>query len=146
MTTPAPRDTYRQIAAALAARILADEDLKELPSRLVLMEEFGVSTSVIFRATNYLEKEGLIQRRPGRTSVMTRPDGTLAEKPLVDRFIGVIRSEGLAVGDPFLTQRALCERFGISRMPIRPALDILTARGILSEWSQSKPRRVLRVP
>ncbi|WP_229734661.1 GntR family transcriptional regulator [Cellulomonas carbonis] len=38
----------------------------------------------------------------------------------------------LAVGDPIPSERALCERFGVSRMTVRQAVDALVVEGLLA--------------
>lgn len=59
---------------------------------------------------------------------MTQPSGY--KHQTVRAFLADLAAE-LGVGDPIPSERALCERFGVSRMTVRQAVDALVADGTL---------------
>ncbi|WP_263120034.1 GntR family transcriptional regulator [Cellulomonas sp. RIT-PI-Y] len=59
---------------------------------------------------------------------MTQPSGFKHET--VRAYLAELVGE-LGVGDPIPSERVLCERFGVSRMTVRQAVDALVAEGAL---------------
>ncbi|GAA1881400.1 FadR/GntR family transcriptional regulator [Asanoa iriomotensis] len=49
---------------------------------------------------------------------------------IVDQIKGLIREGKLRPGDRLPTERELCQRFGVSRVPVREALRVLEATGL----------------
>jgi len=49
----------------------------------------------------------------------------------------------LAVGDAIPSERLLCERFGVSRMTVRQAVDALVVDGLLGGWCSMGVLRAL---
>lgn len=49
----------------------------------------------------------------------------------VREFIRELINDGLAVGTTIPSERELCERFGVSRMTVRQAVDALVVEGLL---------------
>jgi DNA-binding GntR family transcriptional regulator len=64
------------------------------------------------------------------------PAATPLHKELADRIRALIRDEGLAVGDK-VNENRLALRLGVSRTPVRAALEQLAAQGIV----ERKPHR-----
>jgi DNA-binding GntR family transcriptional regulator len=69
----APLTRAGEIAASLTARIRGGELAhgSALPGEIALASEFGVAKGTMRRALTLLEEEGLIQRTPGRSRVVT---------------------------------------------------------------------------
>ncbi|GIG25323.1 GntR family transcriptional regulator [Cellulomonas denverensis] len=59
---------------------------------------------------------------------MTQPAGY--KHQAVRAYLAALVDE-LGVGDPIPSERALCDRFGVSRMTVRQAVDALVAEGVL---------------
>ena len=61
---PVYRQVMDQVKLQVASGRLSPGD--ELPSTRVLSTELGVNPMTISKAYNFLEKEGVVERRPGR--------------------------------------------------------------------------------
>ena len=61
------------------------------------------------------------------------PDQQLAPDRIASVLVAEIRDGTIAVGAPLPPERELCERFGVSRTPIRTALVKLAEEGLLEE-------------
>ncbi|MGK2349760.1 GntR family transcriptional regulator [Actinomyces sp. W5033] len=55
--------------------------------------------------------------------------GARAKYVVVREHLLALISDGLTAGDPLPSERELCERFGVSRMTVRQAVDTLVADG-----------------
>ncbi|WP_405017242.1 GntR family transcriptional regulator [Kitasatospora sp. NBC_00070] len=142
MTERSPRGTYLQIAEALRTEISTGAKTSTLPSEAELMAQYGVARSTVGRALKLLADEGLIRSQQGTR----RTVAAAAHAPSVyDQIAGVISNDGLAPGDEFPSESALCNRTTASRGTVRRALAQLEGAGIL-EVRQGKGRFVLAIP
>ncbi len=67
---PVYRQLMDQVKLQVACGRLAPGD--ELPSTRALSTELGINPMTISKAYSYLEKEKIVERRPGRPVVVTR--------------------------------------------------------------------------
>lgn len=80
------------------------------------------------------------------------PDGTgnqttRQERPRYDDVVSGIRDmivEGELAPGPRISERALCDRFGVSRTPLREALKVLASEGLV-ELTPNRGARVIRL-
>ncbi|MET8676552.1 GntR family transcriptional regulator [Streptomyces sp. NPDC004647] len=144
MSEASPRGTYLIIAESLRQGVESVDAAATLPSEAALMAEHGVSRTTVRRALRVLADDGLIESAPG---VGWRPvRGFVTDRrPLVERVAGVVATDGLAVGDAFPSESALCQRFGASRTAVRSALAHLEGRGVLAT-SHGRGRTVRALP
>ena len=82
LTMAAPRPLYERIEKQLRRRVAAASDGDPFPSEPRLAEEFGVSRMTVRAALAGLERDGLLERVPGRGSYVRegaaqRPVGVL---------------------------------------------------------------------
>lgn len=70
---PAYRQILEQVRFQLAGGMLAPGD--ELPSTRALSAELGLNPMTVSKAYGQLEREGLVERRPGRPLVVRPRDG-----------------------------------------------------------------------
>lgn len=63
-------------------------------------------------------------------------EGSVVDR-LVDGIRDLVAERGLKAGDPFPTERELCERFGASRNTVREALVTLRAFGLIETRPKS---------
>ncbi len=142
MPERSPRGTYLQIADALRAEIGGDLGLTELPSEAALMETHGVARTTVKRALDVLAGEGLIRSRPGVGWMIVGED----TKPSVLTQLTALMGTGkLGVGDPFPSEKSLCELTGASRGTVRRALAQMEGAGVL-EARHGKGRHVRALP
>ena len=73
MSAPAYAPRYREIEAALRARIATLRPGQRLPSDADLCAEFGVSRMTARHAMAHLADEGLVRRDPGRGTFVAEP-------------------------------------------------------------------------
>ena len=108
---PVYRQLMDQIKFHVASGLLSPGD--ELPSTRALSSELGVNPMTVSKAYSFLEKEDVVERRPGRPLVVRALD----EEPLQQRKLDQLR-ESLAgpvtiarqLGlDPELAQRLFAE-------------------------------------
>jgi len=105
---PVYRQLMDQIRFHIASGLLGPGD--ELPSTRSLSSELGVNPMTISKAYSFLERDGVVERRPGRPLVVAelapgevREEKTeqlreaLAPTVTVVRQLGVPRDEALAV-------------------------------------------------
>lgn len=142
MSQASPRGTYAQVAEALRKKIRAGQISEGLPSEAELMKQFGVSRSTVVRALKALKADGLIESVPGAGWFVA---GTGDRRPLVDRISDFVVSEGLAVGDAFPSESALCDEFSVSRTAVRSAIGQLEGRGVV-EMGPGRRRRIRSLP
>ncbi|MFE6070238.1 GntR family transcriptional regulator [Streptomyces sp. NPDC056525] len=140
MPEASPRGTYLVIAEALRGSV-AEGDRVELPSEAALMRTYQVSRNTIRRALRMLQAEGLVSPVPGAGwRVSSNPI-----RPLIDRITDLINEDSLAVGDPFLSEAKLCDRFDASRSAVRRALAQMEGAGML-ETRHGKGRTIRSLP
>lgn len=65
---PVYRQLMDQVKLHIASGVLAPGD--ELPSTRVLSSELGVNPMTVSKAYSYLERDGMVERRPGRPLVV----------------------------------------------------------------------------
>ncbi|WP_343242728.1 GntR family transcriptional regulator [Streptomyces sp. SID8111] len=135
-----------KIADAVKAEIAAAPEMTELPTLAMLMERYGVSRGVVLRAFNVLRQEGVAEPVPGGRWRVIREGEGVDRRPLAERLVEVITTDGIAVGESFPSTSTLATRFGVSRPTVAKALDKLEAAGLLSATRQGKRRTVLTVP
>lgn len=58
---------------------------------------------------------------------------------IAETIVKEIRSGDLAVGEPLLTERKMCERFSTSRPSVREAISLLEIRGFLTTTAGKRP-------
>ena len=96
---PAYRQIMDQIRFQVASGVLACGS--ELPSTRTLSAELGLNPMTISKAYAYLEREGLLERRPGRPLVVREGDNDAPEAKLdelkraLDPVVTVIRQLGV---------------------------------------------------
>ena len=78
---PVYRQVMDQVKLQVASGRLAPGD--ELPSTRVLSTELGVNPMTISKAYSFLEKEGVVERRPGRPVAVKRNGGEQAGRELL---------------------------------------------------------------
>ncbi|MDT0388274.1 GntR family transcriptional regulator [Streptomyces dubilierae] len=141
-----PRGTFLKVADALRSLIEAAPETTELPSLAEVMRDHKVSRGVALRAFAVLKQEGVAEPTPGGRWHIVRAGQQVDRRPLEQRIGAVITTDGLKVGQPFLSASALAERFGVSRPTVTKALDRLEAAGVLTGGGQGKVRTVRAVP
>ncbi len=106
---PVYRQLMDQIKFHVASGLLKPGD--ELPSTRALSSELGVNPMTISKAYSFLEREGVIERRPGRPLVVKAVEGeedirarkmdrlreTLAPTVTTVRQLGITSDEALRV-------------------------------------------------
>jgi GntR family transcriptional regulator len=98
---PVYRQVMEQVRYALASGQLGPGD--ELPSTRALSSELGVNPMTVSKAYSYLERDGVLERRPGRPLVV-RPfdDGQLYARRVellrenLAPVAGVVRQLGMS--------------------------------------------------
>jgi len=85
---PVYRQVMDQVKRQIASGRLAAGD--ELPSTRVLSTELGVNPMTISKAYSFLEKEGVVERRPGRPVVVKGNGGVAAGKELLRSELATI--------------------------------------------------------
>ncbi|MEU6982697.1 GntR family transcriptional regulator [Streptomyces sp. NPDC046324] len=142
MPQASPRGTYSVIAKNLQAAIEAGEIKGSLPSEATLVRSHGVSRNTIRRALKLLQAEGIVHPAPG---VGWQVSEGRDRRSLLERLIGVIAEDSLAVGDPYPSEARLCERFDASRTAVRRAIAQIEGRGLLATV-HGKGRTVRALP
>ena len=74
-------------------------------------------------------------------------DAPKQERPRYDDVVSGIRDmivEGELAPGPRISERGLCERFGVSRTPLREALKVLASEGLV-ELTPNRGARVIRL-
>ncbi|MFD3578017.1 GntR family transcriptional regulator [Streptomyces sp. NPDC058644] len=142
MPQASPRGTYLQISESLRQQIEKGKISDELPSEAELMRTFGVGRSTVGRALKALKADGVIESVQGAGWFVT---GTGDRRPLVEKVTDRLRQEGVEVGDPFPSEKELCDEFGVSRTAVRSALALLEGRGLI-EMGTNRRRQVRALP
>ncbi|MEU8488992.1 GntR family transcriptional regulator [Streptomyces sp. NPDC048641] len=142
MPQASPRGTYLQISESLRQKIEKGKISDALPSEAELMSTFGVGRSTIGRALKTLKTDGVIESVQGAGWFVT---GTGDRRPLVEKVTDLLRREDVEVGDPFPSEKELCDEFGVSRTAVRSALALLEGRGLI-EMGPSRRRQVRALP
>lgn len=81
---PVYRQLIDQVKFHVASGLLAPGE--ELPSTRALSSELGINPMTISKAYSYLEREGVVERRPGRPLVVAEMDDTEAQARKIDRL------------------------------------------------------------
>ncbi|MFC1573348.1 GntR family transcriptional regulator [Candidatus Eisenbacteria bacterium] len=81
---PVYRQLMDQVKFHIASGLLKPGD--ELPSTRALSSELGVNPMTISKAYSYLEKENVVERRPGRPLVVKALDSGLVRSRRLDRL------------------------------------------------------------
>jgi GntR family transcriptional regulator len=81
---PVYRQIMDQVKFHIASGLLASGD--ELPSTRVLSSRLGVNPMTISKAYSYLEKEGVVERRPGRPLVVKGLDDGQLHRRKIERL------------------------------------------------------------
>ncbi|MGW8682174.1 GntR family transcriptional regulator [Streptomyces sp. NPDC055817] len=140
MPQASPRDTYLQVAESLRQKIKGGEIAESLPSQAKLVSAHSVSRSTIERALNALKEEGLIESVQGAGWFVA---GTGDRRPLVEKMTDLLKAHGAQVGDPFPTEKDLCERFGASRTAVRSAIAQMEGQGLIAKVKRGREVRAL---
>ena len=77
----------------------------------------------------------------------TGSESSRPERPRYDDVVSGIRDmivEGELAPGPRISERALCDRFGVSRTPLREALKVLASEGLV-ELTPNRGARVIRL-
>ncbi|MEU8468246.1 GntR family transcriptional regulator [Streptomyces sp. NPDC029006] len=141
-----PRGTFLKVADAVRTLIEGNPGMTELPSLPEVMREHGVSRGVAIRAYNVLRQEGLAQPSPGARWRIVRADAQVDQRPLHERIVEVIATDGLQAGEEFPSASSLAKRFGASRPTVTKALEKLEAAGVLMGGGQGRVRTVRAAP
>ncbi|MFF1295633.1 MULTISPECIES: GntR family transcriptional regulator [unclassified Streptomyces] len=140
MPQASPRGTYLQVSESLRQKIDAGEITEALPSQVALMRTYDVSRSTIERALGALKTEGVVESVQGAGWYVA---GSGDRRPLVERVTDLLRAGGVKVGDPFPTEKELCERFGASRTAIRSAIAQMEGQGLIGKGTRGRDVRAL---
>lgn len=81
---PAYRQLIEQIRVGIASGLLAPGD--ELPSTRALSRDLSTNPMTISKAYNQLERDGLLQRRPGLSLVVAETPASSAADPAEVEF------------------------------------------------------------
>ncbi|MFF1356937.1 GntR family transcriptional regulator [Streptomyces sp. NPDC058297] len=142
MPQASPRGTYLQISETLRQRIEKGKISDALPSEAELMRTFGVGRSTIGRALKMLKSDGVIESVQGAGWFVT---GTGDRRPLVEKVTDLLRREDVKVGDPFPSEKELCDEFGVSRTAVRSALALLEGKGLIG-MGPNRRRQICALP
>ncbi|MFE3327551.1 GntR family transcriptional regulator [Streptomyces sp. NPDC059176] len=142
MPQASPRGTYLEVSDSLRQKIKEGKITEALPSQAKLMSAHNVSRSTIERALAVLKSEGLIESVQGAGWYVA---GTGDRRPLVEKVTDLLRAEGVKVGDPFPTEKELCEKFAASRTAVRSAIAQMEGQGLIGKGS-TRGREVRALP
>lgn len=81
---PVYRQIMDQVKFHIASGLLAPGD--ELPSTRTLSTDLGVNPMTISKAYGYLERDGVVERRPGRPLVVAEYDNGESREQKVDQL------------------------------------------------------------
>jgi GntR family transcriptional regulator len=105
---PVYRQIMDQITFHIASGLLKPGD--ELPSTRSLSAELGVNPMTISKAYGYLERDAIIERRPGRPLIVKTPEKGAARERKLDQLakglepvITMIKQLGIAREDALKT-------------------------------------------
>ncbi|MFE6091755.1 GntR family transcriptional regulator [Streptomyces massasporeus] len=140
-----PRGTFLKIAACVKRQIEDDPNMTELPSLAEVMRDHKVSRGVALRAFGVLRQEGVAEPVPGERWRVVRAGAQVDRRPLDQRMVEIIVTDGLQAGEAFPSASVLAERFGVSRPTVTKALEKLEAAGVLASGGQGKVRTVRTV-
>ncbi|MGA4881623.1 GntR family transcriptional regulator [Streptomyces lydicamycinicus] len=142
MPQASPRGTYLQISESLRQEIEKGKISEALPSEAELMSTYGVGRTTVGRALKALKADGVIESVQGSGWYVA---GTGDRRPLVDKVVDLLRTEGAKVGDTFPSEKELCERFEVSRTAVRSAIAQLEGRGLIA-MGANRRRQVRALP
>jgi len=81
---PVYKQLMDQVKFHVASGLLRPGD--ELPSTRALSSELGVNPMTVSKAYSYLEREGVVERRPGRPLVVREMESEQARQRKIDRL------------------------------------------------------------
>lgn len=141
---------YERIAAALRERIDRGELQPGaiLPSEAEIRAEFGVSRGTVRQALAVLEHAGLVDVVPAKGRFVrgaSSPPNSPAPRTQAREIAAELRAElgRYANDDQFLSEKEVCERYGVTRYAARQALSELESAGLLTA-THAHRRRVRR--
>ena len=85
---PVYRQIMDQVKFHVASGLLSPGD--ELPSTRTLSSELGVNPMTVSKAFSYLEKEGVVERRPGRPVAVAARGGEILRREKLERMREVL--------------------------------------------------------
>jgi GntR family transcriptional regulator len=112
---PVYRQLMDQVKFLVASAVLRPGD--ELPSTRTLSAQLGVNPMTISKAYSYLERDGVVERRPGRPLVVRELDD-----------VQIKESKGHQVRESLRSTATMVDQLGMSK---KEALEIF--RDLLSE-------------
>ncbi|GAQ73837.1 mannosyl-D-glycerate transport/metabolism system [Streptomyces turgidiscabies] len=142
MPQASPRGMYLEVSDSLRQKIREGEFTEGLPSQTELMGTHRVSRSTIERALKVLKSEGLIESVQGAGWYVV---GTGDRRPLVEKVTDLLRVDGVKIGDPFPTEKELCERFRVSRTAVRSAIAQMEGQELIGKGA-TRGREVRALP
>ena len=111
---PIYRQLMDQIKFHIASGLLTEGD--ELPSIRQLAGQLGINPMTISKSYTFLEKEGVVERRPGRPLVVRAQETKEQEKNKFDQLrislrdsVMVVRQLGLSQEDALATFKRMLE-------------------------------------
>ena len=114
---PVYRQLMDQIKFHIASGLLGPGD--ELPSTRVLSAQLGVNPMTISKAYGYLEREEVLERRPGRPVVVKPVDGRAMRDRKMDQLresltatVTMVRQLGIGTDEALSLFRAMLDGSG----------------------------------
>jgi DNA-binding GntR family transcriptional regulator len=128
-----------QIVADVEQRIAAGElrPGETIDSEAAFTSRYGVARGTVRAALARLAERGRIESVPGKGWFVRSDDGSATvavtrDVPVVvDELRRELRSGARRAGDPFLSEKDLCERYGLTRYGARAAFATLEAEGLV---------------
>lgn len=128
---------YRQVAAVLRERVESQTYPvgSQLPTEVLLIEEFGVARDTVRRAIALLAEDGLVVTSHGRGTFVSdgrhEEIGLSKHAQVAAELRALIESGEPQAGTAFLTEAEIQGRFAVSRRTARAALKGLEEAGLL---------------
>ncbi len=116
---PVYRQVMDQVKLQVASGRLAPGD--ELPSTRLLSTELGVNPMTISKAYSFLEKEGIVERRPGRPVAVKGNGGKGAGRELLRNELAgtvtIVRQLGIEPDEALELFRSMLSKIGKEETP-----------------------------